>query len=213
MKYKNAYSGIKLLFFAQILFIIAYALIIITASAVIIQNPEANITISTLSLTGPEKVFLLIGTVVLLIAAIVDFVGYIKGAIDDVWFLVALICILGEIVLSTIAGFSKIDTAEILNGLVSFLGDLIVIFAIFAIISLSKKVNDPETGSFANKFLWIQVIIAVASLILVVVSGVIENSLSSSIILITIRVLTVVSYIMFLVCLKKAKRMLELTNK
>ena len=214
MKYVHAYKGIKLLFWAQILLIIVALASIISATIGIVADPETIAQDPEKLFDGPVGIILLIALISVFIAIVIQFIGYVKGAIDDIWFLFALFYIVGGAVISLLTYFNVIkENVELFKGLSSFLDELTTIFAICAIISLSKKVNNPDTGSFANKLLWIIVIIAVASIILSVVTAVSENELSTAIISITIYALSIISYIMYLVCLKKAKNMLEFTRR
>lgn len=214
MKYVHAYKGIKLLFWAQILLIIVALASIISATIGIVADPETIAQDPEKLFDGPVGIVLLIALIFVFIAIVIQFIGYVKGAIDDIWFLIALFCIVGGAVIYLLTYFNVIkENVELFKGLSSFLDELTTIFAICAIISLAKKVNNPDTGSFANKLLWIIVIMTAASFILAVVTVVAKNDLSNSIISITISVLSIVSYIMYLVALKKAEHMLEFTRR
>lgn len=221
MNYPNAYVGVKRLFSARILSLIGgVAMFISLTFALVLKAFPENITKGEAAAGGGLAVlaltFMFIACIVLVISFILGMTGLSRGSVDEPLFRTALFAMLANIV---IVGFSSMFTsmqnpfmASVMDSL-STIADLITfIYTIQGIRSLASKLDDKdmdERGNTIFKVLLCVVIIElIANIVVAIFHGVQAAAVVAGIIAVIGTVLTLVEYILVLVYLAKAKKML-----
>lgn len=211
MKFPNAYKGVGRLFLSEIFSIIAIICVIfgtVIPVAAVINNPE------TVELSGSlvgGGLIVIVAWVMLLISFILQIMGISAASQDEPTFKSAMIAVIVAIVVSLVAGFfSK-------NELISSLLDVvkrglelcITWYCIEGIKSLAEKCanNDMvERGDTILKLYFGALIISVA--LNVVTSFMTLNVLLEFVITIAAAILLVVAYLLYVIYLSQAKKML-----
>lgn len=215
MKFPNAAKGVKRIFTAEILSLIA-------ALASIVAIGMGVITVAAQKTdAGSVEVAAGVGTVILfsaaaviaLISAIMALVGIINASKDEGAFKAALIAILVYAIAAIVAAiFSQNSTVQTICQIVQKLMDIVVtVFVIKGVSNLAVKVGNSNVAQQGNRLMAIIVIIYLLSLvasILVVVFGGMFASVTAGIIAIAALVLSVIGYIVYLSLLSKGKKML-----
>lgn len=215
MKFPNAAKGVKRIFTAEILSLIA-------ALASIVAIGMGVITVAAQKTdAGSVEVAAGVGTVILfsaaaviaLISAIMALVGIINASKDEGAFKAALIAILVYAIAAIVAAiFSQNSTVQTICQIVQKLMDIVVtVFVIKGVSNLAVKVGNSNVAQQGNRLMAIIVIIYLLSLvasILVVVFGGMFASVTAGIIAIAALVLSVIGYIVYLSLLSKGMKML-----
>ena len=215
MRFPNAAKGVKKLFTAEILqliaevvAIVAIAMLIITLAAEKAQSQGGVIV------AGTGTVILFGATAVLtLIAGIMSLVGVIQSAKDEGAFKVALVAIIISLAAAVVAGvFSNNGVIQSICQVIQNVMSLAVtLFVINGITNLAEKLNNTEVWSRGRSLLKVIVCILafslIASFISLIFGGAFVSTVAAILALIS-AVLNVISYILYLILLNKGKKML-----
>ena len=235
MKFENAFRGVKKIFTAEILLIIAACCSIVAGSIFIISiAPAAAASQAGTALTDAEALFSGIGVLIALIvflgylvlttiAFILHIVGVANASHDDSAFKTALYLSIAAIVLAIVSGIfnpysgTTINTTNEIIYTIANSCKLIcelaaTLFIIQGIINLADKLNNNAMVDKGKNIY--KVIICIYALILIasVLSTIFRAStfiaVLAMIMLIVAGVLQIAQYILYLVYLAKAKKML-----
>lgn len=231
MKFPNAAKGIKKIFSAEILRLFGGICMIIAATVFVIGLATASLNINDLSnvqnisglLAGASAstavTMFLIGLCIIGVAFILYFigfilnlVGYINARRDDDAFLSALVFLLISIVFSVIYSFTISNgVGGVMYSLASLCQTIATIFVIAGVVKLADRLNRGDVSSMGSNILklliTIEVIAFIISLITTFMGGA-AASVTAAILLLVAFVLSFIKYIMYLVFLSKAKKML-----
>ena len=215
MRFPNAAKGVKKLFTAEILqliaevvAIVAIAMLIITLAAEKVQSQGGVI------IAGTGTVILFGATAVLtLIAGIMSLVGVIQSAKDEGAFKVALIAIIISLAAAVVAGvFSSNGVIQSICQVIQNVMSLAVtLFVINGITNLAEKLNNTEVWSRGRSLLKVIICILAFSLIASFISLIFGGafvSTAAAILALISAILNVVCYILYLILLNKGKKML-----
>ena len=215
MRFPNAASGVKKLFTAQILGLIASVATIIglifliftaAAAGANAQGGAVAAGLGTIILMGASAVLILIGSIMTL-------VGIIQASKDEGAFKTALIAIIVSLVAAVIAGiFSSNGLVQSICQIIQNVMNLAVtLFVINGVTNLAEKMNNTEVWSKGRNLLKVIVCIYALSLIASFISlifGGIFMSVTAAILALVAAVLDVISYFLYLSLLNKGKKML-----
>ena len=215
MKFPNAAKGVKRLFTAEILELIAAILSIIGIAMLIVTlaAAQSNAEGATIA-AGTGTVVLLAGAAVLsLIGGIMALIGIINASRDEGAFKAALITIIISLCAAIVAGiFSQNSTVQsICQILQNLMAIFVTVFVIQGVSNLAVKVGDSDVAQQGKSLLKIIVAIYVLSLIaniLVLVFGGMFVSVTAGIFAVIALVLNVIAYFVYLSLLSKGKTML-----
>ena len=213
--FPNAAKGIKRIFTAEILALIAAILVIvgIVLGVVGIAAAAADSTGGTIAGLGGAGVLLLISGILAIIAAVLELVGIINASKDEAAFKIALYAIIAGVVISIVSTiFSSTAAVVSICDILSKIAKIVVtVFIIQGVINLAKKVNNDAVAKKGNTLLYIitciYILSAIASIVVATFGGY-AASVIAGVIAIVAAVLEVVQYVLFLVLLSQAKKML-----
>ena len=214
MKFPNAYNGVKKIYLAEILLILATILGIATIAVLAANN--VNLDAAELNLEGTPATLTLVfgigGALLALIAFILNLLGVISARKDDDGFKMALFFTLIGIVCSIVsAAFNKNeglkDWMEVGTNLSSLFASY---FVLGGIASLAGKYPDNMTMNLALKARTklMAAFSTTALLRLIVIIFKIQNETVLLIMSIIILLAQVVSYLLYMLTLAKGKKML-----
>ncbi|MBQ3417035.1 MAG: hypothetical protein IJH32_04295 [Ruminococcus sp.] len=224
MSFPHAAKGVKKIFSAEVLSLLAaiasgiVMILVIVLTAAATQQSE---TTEGISLVG----IMLFGGAALIIAiigAVMNVVGYIQAAIDESGFRRAIVCTILSIVFTVVWSLLQNQT-----GFLGWLGTafyaasqiaqlLVSIFAIGGLMNLSAQCSRPDLVHKGRNILRVLTAIYVLSLIAIILTRVFsENGVTTALVVatsVTILILSVVEYILYLSYLAKCSRMLNENN-
>ncbi len=217
MRFPNAASGVKKIFTAEILALISEILLLFAGVLVVIalgaaQN-NANDSLALGTLAG-FAIFGFGATVIAIIAFILKIVGISQASKDENSFKTAIICLIIGIVGSLVYSIfqtSSPTVASIGNLIYQLMNLFVTIFVISGIIKLADQLNDgvvSAKGSTLLKLITVIYALTIIANIIVLILGGYAVSIVAAIIYLIALILTVVQYIMYLVYLANAKKML-----
>lgn len=214
MRFPNAAAGVKKIFTAEILALIAaIATLISTILLVVTLGAAASGSKGGTIVAGGFTAILFVAAgIVGIVAFIMSIVGISNASKDEPTFKTALICVIVGIIGSLVASiFSGNAVVSAIGSLVTNVANLFVtIFVITGIIRLADQLNNAEVGNKGNNILKmiiaISVLAIIANLIVLIMGG--RISVVAGIIAIVAAVLEIVQYIMYLSFLSNAKAML-----
>ncbi len=212
MRFPNAYAGVKKVFIAQILSLIA-AIIVIPGSALATMGSVSVFGGGGTGMIVGGLILSLIGALILpLISVIMTIVGLAQASKDEEkFFRTAFIVSIIQLVISIIIGVYSARTAGVVGApaglkLISgILNLLLTIFIISGITEQARRLGNDSMFAKGKRVLILCVILQVISLILNLVS-------SNSVMLVLggiALILSIVFYICYLVYLGKAVTMLQ----
>jgi len=225
MKYPNAYQGIKKMFTAEILEIIASVCIffagiaaIVAAAGAIVPDPAESAGLLGGGLIAAAVLMAGFG-VLSIIAIILLLVGLKRAGLDESRFnkgfsmaLASLILSVAAAVLSTVNGGNNI-----FDDFATLVASILQIFAMLyvsqGISSLAEDLGDQAVAKSANSLYLVYSVLLIIEAIMRIVSAFLSNDLnmktSSGVILMISSVIAIVAYIAYIVLLGKAKKMLS----
>lgn len=221
MKYPDAARGIKKIFTAEILKLIAYVCLIV-ASIIFVIALAAD---STLGGNTSEVLFvgggigaLILGAasiVLLTISFIMNLVGYINASHEDDSFKTALVFLILKIIMVCLFGFFSYRQSGIGNmfySLATLSETIASIFVIAGGVKLADRLNRGDVSKTGANVLKLMIAVAalsfIASFIATFLGGVVV-SVTAAVLVLVAFVLSVIKYIMYLSFLAKAKKMLQ----
>ena len=215
MRFPNAASGVKKIFTAQILGLIASVAMIIGLIFLIFTAAAADANAQGGAVAAGLGTIILMGAsaVLILIGSIMTLVGIIQASKDEGAFKTALIAIIVSLVAAVIAGiFSSNGLVQSICQIIQNVMNLAVtLFVINGVTNLAEKLNNTEVWSKGRNLLKVIVCIYALSLIASFISlifGGIFVSMTAAILSLIAAVLDVISYFLYLSLLNKGKKML-----
>ena len=213
--FPNAAKGVKRIFTAEILSLIAGVLAVPAFILAVIGAAAAEVDSAggAIAGLGGASVLLLISGILFIIAAVLELVGIINASKDEAAFKIALYAIIASIVISLVRSiFSSAATlVSICDILLKVAQIVVTVFIIQGVINLAKKVNNEAVAKKGNSLLYIitciYILSAIASIVVAIFGGY-AASFIAGVIAIVGAVLEVVQYVVFLVLLAQAKKML-----
>lgn len=210
MRFPSAYHGVKKLFIGELLQILVAALGIAVAvlASVNQQNPNDDIA-GVLAGIG-------IGTlVILLIAAIIQFIGFIQASRDDGNFKVSLWLIILSLILTV--------TAQILGGLninatiaisaievvTNIANVLVLLYMLYGIVALAAKLGNGLMAGRGRMLVWAVVIMFVFTTAFAILSRYIPSPEVVTTFSIVAAVIETIIYVLIVIYLGAATRMLS----
>ena len=166
MKYPNAFAGVKKLYTAEILALIALVFALITAVAAffsigVIEEGLEEAVNPSLAVTG---VFTIVTAILSLIAFILNLVGLIRAGKDEPTFKYALYATILGIVVSVASGFLPDGTVkELLTLANEIMLNLVSVLSIAGIMALAQKTMNTDMeqrGTLLLRLITASIIIA-----------------------------------------------------
>ena len=215
MTFPNAAVGVKKLFVAEILALIASACALVSGGIIIIglialSNDSAEGVIA--SGTG-MMVTAVVSGVLYIIAFIMNLVGLAQASKDEAGFRVALYATISCIAFSVLGtAFVSDGTIQSLMTVLSEISNLMVtIYVIQGIRNLSLRFNNTEMDRKGNtlfKVISLVLLLGITANIMVVVFGGTDGSVAAAVFSMVSTLLSLVQYVLYLSYLGKAKKML-----
>lgn len=219
--FKNAYEGIKKIFTAEIIMLIASIVTFVGAIATITADPNAVKD----ALNNPNEASITAGVAILgivalafgicaLVAFILNLVGLVQAKKDEANFNTALLLTIAGIVVSILSGiFSKNESVtSFLNTAVELAYLLATMFIVYGIISLAKQLKNTPVETKGNRLLKLIVIVYGVGIAAKLLSSIFTAAKLDPIIIgivgIISALLTVVSHLIYISLLSDAKKML-----
>lgn len=240
MKFPNAYSGVKKIFSAEILSVIAVVLLIaasvfglLTAAAAIsVETADAETASSLVLAAGifaiPTLALGACGTVLAIISFILQLVGVSQAKKDEPIFKTALLFILIGIISTAVSSITGTlmnsvqnlvgnRVLDIFNAFFSCLGKvatiLVFYYIITGIISLADQIGNEKIAKQGKTIINCVMIILVLSLIATITVNVFPqngtNAILVGVLALAALVIEFIAYIIYLVFLGRAKKMLK----
>lgn len=211
MKFNNAYEGVKKIFTAEILALIAAAATLITVLAAIGTIGASSVGGAVAGL-GFTAIFAIAAAIIAVIGFIMQIIGVNKASLDETSFKIALYLIIGGIIVSLIGGFINNGTVK---SIFNILGDVInlaiTIYIIQGIKNLAAKLNNNEMiakGDNLFKIILAIYVIMIIARIITLISGGTTASVIAVVFAIIAGILSIIQYVFYLLYLKSAKEML-----
>ena len=219
MKFPNAAKGVKKLFTAQVLSLIAsiatiIGLIMLIATGAAAEGDSASGVI----VAGIGTIVLLgIGSVLFLIGGIFSLIGIIQSSKDEGAFKNALYAIIVSLVAAIVSAiFSGSGVVQgVCQVIQNVMSIAVTVFVITGVINLAGKLHDAAVAQKGKNLLKVIVSIYVISLIATVVALIFGGafaSITAAILMLVATILNLVSYFLYLSLLSKGKNMLAKTS-
>ena len=218
MTFPNAHNGVKKIFTAEILSLIA-AVALIVASIVSIIGAKAIGTAQTESakaaafgVAGGLAVFGIASSVLMVIAYILTLVGIISAMKDEASFKTALIfAVIGLVAAGVASVFSTGVTGSIMQIVSNVANLMVTLYVVQGIVNLAAKLNDGDMVARGNKARWILTIAYCLPIIASLVASILainKAGVAAAVIGLITALLTLVAYFIYLAYLSAAKKML-----
>ena len=204
MKFTNAFEGIKKIFIAEILALIASVCLTITLAFTALGYVSAK-TLSTtgaVASLGGMAFFGIISAVIAIIAFVLKIMGVNKASMDEPAFKIVLYLIIGGIAVSILGGFIPNNTVKSIFSVISDVVSLaITIYIIQGIKNLAAKLNNNEMITKGDTIY--KIIIAIyAIIILARIITLIFNGTASYVValvfIIIAGILSIVQYVFYI---------------
>ena len=212
MKYPNAFKGVKKLYTAQILSLIATIALLITAFAALFMVGAAEaeeLGIGAASL-GVAALFGLAAAVLAIIAFILKIGGLNAGAKDEPLFKTALSFAVAGIVVNAL---NAVLTSEIVQRLATTFAPvaevLLIYYVVSAIRSLADKLGDSDMVQKAKGVITIVYVTFGVGILAQVLGQFVLTGKVADVVEIVGYVLEIVEFVVYLSYLAKAKKMLS----
>ena len=210
MQFPNAFKGVSKLFIAEILALIG-ALVMLVGAGLTVGGSVAAYNSGSLDaasgLVTGGAITMLGGLVLPIIGYIMQLVGLSQASKDEPKnFKVAFIAAIIALIASLVVGFTtSIEWLNKILTVVSGVGGIITFFfSIAGIMELARRMNRPEMVSLGNKISWMVVITYVLSFVI----RLIPIAELAAVLAIASAIFSIITYIIFLVYLSRAKKML-----
>ena len=216
MRFPNAAKGVKKIYTAEILELIASLAILLTTilGAVTLASMSAD-SAGGLIAGGLGFAVFGIGALVLsIIAFFMQLSGINAAKLDEPLFKNALIALIIGIVLQVVSGSSLLPDGLVkeLCGSLGYACDMLVtIYIVQGVGSLAEKLNNSEIAEKSKSLITLLEVVWIVAVILNAVGGILTRSGSAIAVIVSVAavVAAIVAYVIFLGLLKKAKAMLE----
>lgn len=221
MKFPNAAKGVKRIFAAEVLNLIATISLIVAALMIVIAVAGGNYASGDTSavlagggLVG-ALVFVIVWFVLTVIAFIMKLVGIINASRDEVSFKSALVFLIVSIVASIVSSILMTNNINVAGNLLYTFAQLLEVFiTIFVIaggVKLADRLNRGDIGRKGTNVLKVIIVVNVLMLIANMVSsfmGGIAASVVAGVLFLVALIMEVVQYFLYLSFLGKTKKML-----
>lgn len=219
--FKNAYEGIKKIFTAEIIMLIASIVALVGAIVTVTADPNAvKDALNNASGTSLPTSVVILGIVALafgicaLVAFILNLVGLVQAKKDEANFNTALLLTIAGIVVSILSGIlsKNENVVSFLNTAVELAYLLATMFIVYGIISLAKQLKNTPVETKGNRLLKLIVIVYGVGIAAKLLSAIFTAAKLDPIIIgivgIISALLTVVSHLIYISLLSDAKKML-----
>lgn len=226
MRFPNAAKGVKRIFSAEILnllakiflavavviVVIGYAGAVGTAGNAGIENSEAALDVMGGSILI-AAIFALAWVVLGIIGFIMNIVGIVNASHDEPNFKSALLFLIVGIVTAILAGifYNSGFVSSLLYSLSNLLNLFVYIFVIAGVVKLADQMNRGDVSAKGTNVLKLIIVINILALIASLIStfmGGMVASVTAGVLLLVGIVLSIIQYFMYLSFLSKAKKML-----
>ena len=204
MRFPNAYSGVKKLFTAEILELIAAVLLVIMLIAVGAGSTGEISADASTAAVGVAGGLAIIAAILAIVAVVLNLVGLNQASHDEQKsFRTAFFFALIELVASALSNFLG-DKTDIFDLVVKICTIGVFVYTVGGISNLAKQYGNNKMVSLGNKILILEVILVALTAILEhLPKGNAANTAAA-----ISSILTIVVYVIYLVYLSKAKKML-----
>ncbi|MBQ3285662.1 MAG: hypothetical protein IJH40_08485 [Ruminococcus sp.] len=226
MRFPDAAKGVKRIFSAEILNLLAKIFLTVAAVIIAVSMLGAAGTAGDAGIANSEDamavmgggiliagIFALAWLVLALIGFIMNIVGIVNASHDEVSFKSALLFLIIGIFSAGLAGifYNNPTLSSLLYSLYSLLTLFVYIFVIVGIVKMADQMNRGDVSARGSNVLKLVIVInilaLIASLIASIMGGV-TASVVASVLFVVALVLNIVQYFMYLSFLSKAKKML-----
>ena len=215
MQYPNAYNGVKKIYTAQILALVALFLMLIGLIGLIAALPSGDEVPDEVS--GSLVLFaglILISGIIDIVAFIINIVGLNSAKKDEEIFKKAVTWTIVAIVIAVVSSF--METGSMTGDLFRVVSDLanllITIYIIQGIVSLASRLNNQDIAEKGNKAIKIVLFVTIASAVLDAISAFISEqeslTVADSVISIIAIALQIFVTVVYLKLLSGATKML-----
>ena len=216
MRFPNAYKGVKKLFIAEILAVIAALLTVVAAilaAAGINNEPLVLAAGGMIIATG----------IIFVIVFIIQLVGLHQGGKDEPQIKVAFFLTIFSVILSLVASILTAirgnavltDIAKYINIAVDVATVIALLYTLLGIATLAKKLGDDKMAKFGRRLAWVVCILFVVAIVMNLFSGIISKN-TQQWVTVTVAVLGIVAaiaefvvYVLTFVYYGKATKMLK----
>ncbi len=205
MKFPNAYAGVKKIFTAEILSLIASVCLTITLAFTYlgVVSAQENSTTGAVASVGGIALFGIAAAVIAVVAFIIKIIGINKASLDEPSFKIALYLVIAGIAVSVISGFFQNNsTVQTIFSAVSDIIDLAIsIFIIQGIRNLSVALNNEEMDNRGSTLFKIIIIVYALVIIARIISLIFSSNagrITAGVIAIIAGILDIIQYILFL---------------
>ena len=220
MKFPNAHNGVKKIFTAEILSLIGTVALIIaailalTAGAMVESGAADSAVDETVGMVAGLAVVGLAGTILMLVAFILNLVGIISAKKDEESFNTALIFVIVGIAASLFSGiFSKNAlVGDFTRIITNFAEMLVAYYVVQGIMNLAVRLQDTEMferGNQVRMYLMIAYCVPILMHLISTILSMNTDSVLSEGLDLFASVLSLVVYVIYLGYLSKARKMLE----
>ena len=219
MKFPNAYQGIKKIFTAEILSLIGAACMIIFAVFGVVALAGMAAASGDTALTGGIglAVFGLAGGILSLIGLLFLMIGTKRAAQDEpifnqayMYILCSLILTLASIIISSIWLYGTWDNMS--TTVANILAMIATIFIINGVQNLAKQLNRPDMVATGNTYMILLIVVYAVQIIVRILPVFFGANAATSrvvgILSLAAEIVSLIVYILYLVFLGKAKKML-----
>ncbi len=217
MLFPNAHNGVKKIYTAEVLSLIGSILLVVAAIFGVAAASFADADTGAGAVAGTAAGFLVLGlagSVLSVIAFILNLVGIISAMKDEATFKTALIFTIVGIAAAVLSGaFSSNSTVSDFLQIIINLSELFVaLYVVQGIMNLATKLKDSNMAERGNKVRWWLVITFCIPTVIKLVSAIValnEAGAVANMLSLVSSVLMVVAYFIYLSYLGRAKKMLE----
>lgn len=219
MRFPNAFEGVKKIYTAEILYIIAAIVMVVAAALVVLAaGTAAGAFVATTAVGGSVAfagLLAIAGAVLLIIAFIMNLVGLGKAKNDHENFKTAWIFTLIGIVVAIVAGFVFKDGTigkTLCDAATKILSLLTMVYVVKAIGALATTLANAEMQAKSSSITNLIVITNLIAIVLNILPGFVKSLAAGTIFVIisfVVLVFQLIAYISYLGYLSKAKVMLS----
>ncbi|MBR3403470.1 MAG: hypothetical protein IKG67_14660 [Parasporobacterium sp.] len=219
MKFPNAYQGVKKIFTAEILSLIGAACMIIFAVFGVVALAGMATASGDTALTGGIglAVFGLAGGILSLIGLLFLMIGTKRAAQDEpifnqayMYILCSLILTLASLIISSIWLYGTWDNMS--TTVANILAMIATIFIINGVQNLAKQLNRPDMVATGNTYMILLIVVYAVQIIVRIIPVFFGANAATSrvvgILSLAAEIVSLIVYILYLVFLGKAKKML-----
>ena len=214
MRYPNAYKGVKKMFVAEIINLVAGVLSVVAAVMLVIVAKDVS-DVGELYKFLPYVIVLIAAVAAMFVASIVHLIGIINASRDDQNFTTALYLLIAGVVASLSMLFFKSGSLwyGLFESVERIFTSLATVFVMLGLIGFAEKTGDEKVYDFAKRYLSIFIAVNILTIIISLIGSFVGQGdavvLIEGILAIVAAVLSVAGYVIFLICLGKATKMLK----